>query len=52
MATDYCVDCKTEKPQKGGKYCSNNHFVCKSSVNNKSVWSTMKKCPVCDKSLK
>jgi len=53
MEKEYCVYHKREDEQRGGKYCVNNHFVCKSAINaNSGLFSSFTKCPVCKEKLK
>jgi len=49
-----CDSCGKEKELKGGKVCSNGHFICKDCVWKGSglFGGARKTCPLCEKPLR
>ena len=52
MPTRRCDACGKEKDLRGGKTCSNGHFICKDCVWSGGWFSPRKACPLCGKPLR
>lgn len=51
MPKRICDVCGKETEVHGGKTCENGHFVCAKHVH-AGMFSTLKTCPICGKSLR
>lgn len=52
MSKRKCDACGKEKDVRGGKVCSNGHFICTSCIYGGFFGPTRTTCPLCGKSLK